>query len=174
LLEEVLPDDAVVTCDAGENRLFMMQWFRTGEGGEYLQPAAGGGMGYAVPAAMAARLADAGRVIVAVCGDGGFAMSIHALMTAIQENIPIAVVVFNNGALGWVLHGMGREAVAASFADFDHAEIARSLGCDGFKVASVDDLRMALKSVNDLRRPMVIDVPTSLSTSFMDVAQRFN
>ncbi len=174
LLEETLPDDAVVTCDAGENRLFMMQWFRTAEGGEYLQPAAGGGMGYAVPAAMAARLAAADRVIVAVCGDGGFAMSIHALMTAIQENIPIAVVVFNNGALGWVLHGMGREAVAASFADFDHAEIARSLGCDGVKVASADDLRMALKSVIDLRRPLVIDVPTSLSTSFMDVAQRFS
>jgi acetolactate synthase I/II/III large subunit len=101
-------------------------------------------------------------------------MSIHALMTAVQENIPIAVVVFNNGALGWVLHGMGREAVAASFADFDHAEIARSLGCDGVKATSADDLRMALKSVMELRRPLVIDVPTSLSTSFMDVAQRFS
>jgi acetolactate synthase-1/2/3 large subunit len=173
LLEEIVPDDAVVTCDAGENRLFMMQWFRTAPGGEYLQPAAGGGMGYAVPAAMAARLADAERPVVAVCGDGGFAMSIHALMTAVQENIPIAVVVFNNGALGWVLHGMGREAVAASFADFDHAGIARSLGCDGVKIASTDDLRTALKSIPDLSRPLVIDVPTSLSTSFKDVAQRF-
>jgi acetolactate synthase-1/2/3 large subunit len=174
LLEEAIPDDAVVTCDAGENRLFMMQWFRTAPGGEYLQPAAGGGMGYAVPAAMAARLADSERPVVAVCGDGGFAMSIHALMTAIQENIPVAVVVFNNGALGWVLHGMGREAVAASFSDFDHAGIARSLGCDGVTVASADDLRMALKSVVGLPRPLVIDVPTSLSTSFKDVAQRFD
>jgi acetolactate synthase-1/2/3 large subunit len=172
LLEEVIPDDAVVTCDAGENRLFMMQWFRTAPGGEYLQPAAGGGMGYAVPAAMAARLASAERPVVAVCGDGGFAMSIHALMTAVQENIPIAVVVFNNGALGWVLHGMGREAVAASFADFDHAGIARSLGCDGVKVAGTDDLRTVLKSITDLSRPLVIDVPTSLSTSFKDVAQK--
>jgi acetolactate synthase-1/2/3 large subunit len=68
---------------------------------------------------------------------------------------------------------MGREAVAASFADFDHAEIARSLGCDGIKVNSVDDLRTALKSVVDLSRPLVIDVPTSLSTSFKDVAQSF-
>jgi acetolactate synthase-1/2/3 large subunit len=172
LLEETVPDDAVVTCDAGENRLFMMQWFRTAPGGEYLQPAAGGGMGYAVPAAMAARLASAERPVVAVCGDGGFAMSIHALMTAVQENIPIAVVVFNNGALGWVLHGMGREAVAASFADFDHAGIARSVGCDGVKVAGAEDLRTALKSITDLSRPLVIDVPTSLSTSFKDVAQR--
>ena len=53
-------------------------------------------MGYAVPAAMAARLADVNRPVVAVCGDGGFAMSIHALMTAVQENIPIAVVVIQD------------------------------------------------------------------------------
>ena len=61
LMEEAVPEDTVITCDAGENRLFMMQWFRTAAGGEYLQPAAGGGMGYAVPAAMAARLADPDR-----------------------------------------------------------------------------------------------------------------
>ncbi len=171
LLEESLPDDTVITCDAGENRLFMMQWFRTPAGGEYLQPAAGGGMGYAVPAAMAARLADPDRPVVAVCGDGGFAMSIHALMTAIQEDLPIAVVVFNNGALGWVLHGMGNEAVAANFAEFDHAGIARSLGCDAVHVSSADELRTALKGVAGLTSPLVIDVPTSLSTSFKDVAQ---
>ena len=83
-------------------------------------------MGYAVPAAMAARLAAPSRTVVAVCGDGGFAMSIHALMTAVQEDLPIGVLVLNNGALGWVLHGMGEKAVAAHFAEFDHAGIARS------------------------------------------------
>jgi acetolactate synthase I/II/III large subunit len=172
LMEETIPDDTVITCDAGENRLFMMHWFRTAAGGEYLQPAAGGGMGYAVPAAMAARLADPERPVLAVCGDGGFGMSIHALMTAIQESLPIAVLVFNNGALGWVLHGMGDRAVAASFAEFDHAQIARSLGCDGVRVSSVDELRAQLKGLTDLTRPLVIDVPTSLSTSFKDVTQR--
>ncbi len=170
-MEETIPDDTVITCDAGENRLFMMHWFRTAAGGEYLQPAAGGGMGYAVPAAMAARLADPDRPVLAVCGDGGFAMSIHALMTAIQESLPIAVLVFNNGALGWVLHGMGDRAVAASFAEFDHAQIARSLGCDGVRVSSVDELRTQLKGLTNLTRPLVVDVPTSLSTSFKDVAQ---
>ncbi len=171
LMEEAIPEDTVITCDAGENRLFMMHWFRTAAGGEYLQPAAGGGMGYAVPAAMAARLADPVRPVLAVCGDGGFAMSIHALMTAVQENLPIAVLVFNNGALGWVLHGMGNKAVAASFAEFDHAEIARALGCDGMRVSSVDELRTLLKGLTNLTTPLVVDVPTSLSTSFRDVAQ---
>ena len=171
VLEETYPEDGVITCDAGENRLFMMQWYRCKSGGEYLQPAAGGGMGYAVPAAMAAKLASPARTALAVCGDGGFAMSIHALMTAVQEALPIGVLVFNNEALGWVLHGMGEKAVAAHFAPFDHAAVARSIGCDGVRIASVSELRDVLKRLNGLTRPLVIDVPTSLATSFRDVAQ---
>jgi acetolactate synthase-1/2/3 large subunit len=171
ILHDVFPDDATVCCDAGENRLFMMHWYRSKNPGRYLQPAAGGGMGYAVPAAMAAKLAYPDRPALAVCGDGGFAMSIHALMTAVQEKLPIGVLVFNNGALGWVLHGMGEKAVAAGFDPFDHAAIARSLGCDAMRVESASDLRDALKSFPDATRPFVIDVPTSLATSFREVTQ---
>ncbi len=171
VLHEEFPDDATVACDAGENRLFMMHWYRSKTPGRYLQPAAGGGMGYAVPAAMAAKLAHPDRPALAVCGDGGFAMSIHALMTALQEKLPIGVLVFNNGALGWVLHGMGEKAVAAGFDPFDHAAIAQSLGCDGVRVESVSDLRDAIKAFPDATRPFVIDVPTSLASSFRDVTQ---
>jgi acetolactate synthase-1/2/3 large subunit len=172
VLEEMFPHDGVVTCDAGENRLFMMRWFRSQEGGEYLQPAAGGGMGYAVPAAMAAKLADPSRTVLAVCGDGGFAMSVHALMTAVQEGFPIGVLVLNNNALGWVLHSMGDKAVAANFASFDHAAIARSIGCEGVRISGVAELRDALKRVADATVPVVIDVPTSLQTSFRDVMHK--
>ncbi|MET0458915.1 MAG: thiamine pyrophosphate-dependent enzyme [Ilumatobacteraceae bacterium] len=57
-------------------------------------------MGDAVPAAMAAKLAHPDRPALAVGGDGGFAMSIHALMTAVHEHLPIGVLVFDDGALG--------------------------------------------------------------------------
>ena len=171
VLQEVFPDDAAVSCDAGENRLFMMHWYRSRTPARYLQPAAGGGMGYAVPAAMAAKLAVPDRPSLAVCGDGGFAMSIHALMTAVQERIGIGVLVFNNGALGWVLHGMGEQAVAAGFDPFDHAAIARSVGCDAVRAETASDLRDAIKAFTEATRPFVIDVPTSLATSFRDVTQ---
>jgi acetolactate synthase I/II/III large subunit len=171
VLHEALPDRTMISCDAGENRLFMMHWFRSRVPGSYLQPAAGGGMGYSVPAAMAAKLAHPERPALAVCGDGGFAMSLHALMTAVQEDLPIGVLVFNNGALGWVLHGMGERAIAADFASFDHEAIASALGCDAVRVTSTAVLRDAVKSLADLSRPLVIDVPTSLATSFRDVTQ---
>jgi acetolactate synthase-1/2/3 large subunit len=170
ILEDTFPSSGVVSCDAGENRLFMMQWYRSKEGGDYLQPAAGGGMGYAVPAAMAVKLAFPDRPALAVCGDGGFAMCVHALMSAVQEKLPIGVLVLNNGALGWVLHGMGDRAVAANFAEFDYASIAQSLGCDSVRVGSTRQLKEALERLPDLKVPLVIDVPTSLATSFQDLA----
>ena len=170
-MEEVIPEDTTVTCDAGENRLFMMQWYRSGSGGDYLQPGGGGGMGYAVSSALGVRLADPERPVVAFCGDGGFAMCLHALMTAVQEHLPIAVVVMNNGALGWTLHSQNETPVISDLGDFDYAAIAESLGCRGLRPMDAEELRTALKSVTDLSEPLVIDVPTSLATSFAEVKQ---
>src|ERR1700728_2669000 len=97
ILAEEVPPDSVVTCDAGENRLFMLHDFVVGDGGAFLQPNAGGGMGYAVPAAMAASLTGS-RHSYAVCGDGGFAMTLNGLMSAIENNVALTVVVFDNRA----------------------------------------------------------------------------
>jgi acetolactate synthase I/II/III large subunit len=172
-LAESVPDDVIMSCDAGENRLFMMRWFKVPARGDYLQPSAGGGMGYAVPAAMGARLAFPDRPAVAVCGDGGLAMSLHSLMTAVQEELAIAVVVLNNGALGWVAHGMGKRAIASHFAEFDHAAIARAIGCDGIQVTTLGELDEAFSRIPDLRRPLLIDVPTSMEVSFKDLASTY-
>jgi acetolactate synthase-1/2/3 large subunit len=169
LLNDLVPDHAIITCDAGENRLFMMRWYRSKRPGGYLQPAAGGGMGHAVPAALGAKLASPDAPVMAVCGDGGFSMSLHGLMTAIDESLPIAVLVLNNGVLGWVLNSMGKRAVATDLGDFDYASMARAMGCDGVRPTSVGELGDALGRLSNLERPLVIDVPTGLDTSYRDI-----
>jgi len=168
-LQRSLPDDAIVTCDAGENRLFMLHHFRTKSGMEYLQPAAVGGMGYAIPAALAARLVHPHRTAVAVCGDGGFAIGMNGLFTAIEERIPIIVVVFNNGALGWVRHGQGDRPIASEFGSFDHAAIARAMGCEGIRVEQPSDLPAAFQRALSAGRPCVVDVVTNTVATFRDV-----
>jgi len=168
-LQRALPDDAIVTCDAGENRLYMQHYFRTRGGMEYLQPAAVGGMGYAIPAALAAKLVHPGRAAVAVCGDGGFGIAMNGMMTAFEEKIPIVTVVFNNSALGWVLHGQGERPIASEFAPFDHAAIARAMGCDAYRVERPADLQPALRDAMAGGRPAVVDVVTSLKETFRKV-----
>jgi acetolactate synthase I/II/III large subunit len=168
-LHDALPDDAIVTCDAGENRLFMLHYFRTKDRMEYLQPAAVGGMGYAIPAAMAARLVHPRRAAVAVCGDGGFGIAMNGLLTAIEERIPIVVVVFDNGMLGWVRHGQGERPIASKFANFDYAAIARAMGCFAVRVTEPSALAGALAEALAAQVPAVVDVVTSERITFRDV-----
>jgi len=91
-------------------------------------------------------------------------------MTAVEERIPIVVVVLNNGALGWVLHGQGERPIASRFAEFDHAAIARAMGCAGVRVNRPAELKEALAWAVAAGRPAVVDVNTSLGYTFQDVS----
>jgi acetolactate synthase I/II/III large subunit len=169
-LQRAVPDDAFLTCDAGENRLFMLHYFQTKAPGTLLQPAASGGMGYAIPAALAAKVVHPGRAAVAVCGDGGFAMAMNGLMTAVEEELPIVVVVLNNRSLGWVLHGQGERPIASTFSAFDHAAIAESMGCRGIRVETPDQLAGAYSSALAEGRPTVVEVMSSGEETYRKVS----
>lgn len=162
-----LPDDVIVTCDAGENRIFMTHCYQTRQAGNFVQAAGAGPMGFGIPAALAAKLLHPDRPVVAVCGDGGFAMTMNGLMTAVEQDLPIIVVIFNNQALGWSLHSRG--SFATKLSDFDHAAIARGMGCEGVRISDAAQLGPALHKALAARRPTVIDVQTSLDISFEDL-----
>jgi acetolactate synthase-1/2/3 large subunit len=169
-LRRGLPEDAIVTCDAGENRIMMTHFYQTKREEGFLQAAGSGPMGFAIPAALGAKLVNPDRPVVAVCGDGGFAMTMNGLMTAVEHDIPIVVVVFNNKALGWVLHGSG--PFAAEFGDFDHAAIARAMGCRGVRIEDPAAIAPALADALATRAPSVLDVRTSLAVSFADITSQ--
>jgi acetolactate synthase-1/2/3 large subunit len=166
-LQRALPADSIVTCDAGENRIFMTHYYQTKRAGGFLQAAGAGPMGFAIPAAMAAKLVHPDCAVVAVCGDGGFSMTMNGLFTAVEEQIPIIVLVFNNHALGWSMHLRG--TFGTKFAEFDHAAIAQSIGCLGIRVTHPDELTQAFERALGSRIPVVIDVETSLEATYHDV-----
>lgn len=129
MLANHLPDASIATCDAGENRLFMLRDFQCRGRTSVLQPNGGGGMGYAVPSAISAALNTDTPQAVAVCGDGGISMTLHALMTAIESNANLMVVVLDNSILGWVYNGQRGRVIASELKQFDYAAIARAMGC---------------------------------------------
>jgi len=172
-IRNAIADDAIVISDAGENRLFMTHWFQIGKAGTFISPAATGGMGYAIPAALAVKLIYPERKVIATTGDGGFSMSMNGLMTACEEDIPIVVVVFNNSALGWVRHGQGDRAIASEFSDMNFAKIAEAIGCRGYRIEHPGQLEKALSEAVESDNPVVMDVVTSMKTSFRDVSSQF-
>jgi acetolactate synthase I/II/III large subunit len=171
-LRDALPDDVVICTDAGENRLLMCRYFENHAGGDYLQPSGAGGMGYAIPAALGAKVHASERTVVAVCGDGGLSMSLAALMTSVEENLPIVVVVFNNGALGWVKHSQranGEVEFKSSLLGFDYAAIGAAIGLESFHVAQPDELIPAVSKAVESGKPALVVVDVSTEQTFVDL-----
>jgi acetolactate synthase-1/2/3 large subunit len=168
-IRKAVSDDAVLTCDGGENRLFMTYFYQIKRPGTFISPTSTGAMGYAIPAALAAKLVYPHRQCVAVCGDGGFSMALGGLMTACEEHIPIVTVVLNNSALGWVKHFQKERVIASELSDMNMAEIARAIGCRGFRVEEPGQLAGALAEALAGDVPAVLDVRTSLEIGFEDI-----
>ena len=101
LLSQKLDDNAVVTADVGQNQIWTANQFMVPHG-RFLTSGGMGTMGYSVPAAMGAKLADPRRQVVAVCGDGSFQMQMMELATVRQHDIPIKIIVMKNQRLGMV------------------------------------------------------------------------
>ena len=104
-----------------------------------------------------------------MAGDGGYAMSLHGLMTAVENGRRLLVVVMDNQALGWVLHGQGERPYMAEFAHFDLAAIAGAIGCAATEARTEAEVRSAV--ANALHEPgvHVLVVHTSLAESFLTI-----
>lgn len=168
-INEYIGEDALIALDAGENRVYTVHYFKTKAPGSMILPGSAGGMGYAVPSALAAKLVHPEKKVLAFCGDGGFAMTMNGLLTAVQYNIPIVTVVFNNSVLGWVKNAQGDDVIASEFGDVNFASIAESMGCVGFIVENPNDIKSTLEKAFASGKPAVIDVKTDEKESYKKV-----
>jgi acetolactate synthase-1/2/3 large subunit len=174
VLSRELPADAIVTCDAGENRLFVLRDYQTKPGGTVLQPNGGGGMGYAVAAAVGAAVDFPGRTVVGVCGDGGISMSLHSLISAVELGLTLTIVVLDNGVLGWVYSGQAGRHVASEFKDFDYAAIAAAMGCRAARVETLDDFAAALSAAKSHEGVSVIVAKTGRNDRYQHMMASLN
>ena len=154
----MLPDDALLTTDAGNFGGWIARGFRFGRRNGFLGPTSGA-MGYGLPAAIAACLCQPGRTIVALCGDGGLAMTMNELETAVRERAKVVVVVFDNRRYGTIaMHqrNRGTAIVATELGAIDFAAVARACGAQGGRVTRDAEFEPALRDALAADRPAVI------------------
>ena len=101
LLSEAMEDDAVYVADVGQNQIWSCGYHIV-KNGRFLTTGGMGTMGYSIPAAMGAKLADRTKQVIAVCGDGSFQMSMMELATMRQFDVPVKIIVLKNNYLGMV------------------------------------------------------------------------
>ncbi|OLO37026.1 hypothetical protein BTR23_14915 [Alkalihalophilus pseudofirmus] len=171
-IESVIDENTIVTLDAGENRVYNIHYLKTKSAGSLISPASAGGMGYSIPAALATKLVNPERKVLSICGDGGFPMTMNGLMTSLEYNLPIVVVIMNNSALGWVKNAQEDRVIASTYPDYNFSEIARSFGCNGVKIDKAEDLAPAIEKAFETGKTTVIDVVTSNEESYKKIMSK--
>jgi acetolactate synthase-1/2/3 large subunit len=159
-LQSALPDDVIVTNDAGNFAGFLHRYWRFREGNVQLG-SANGAMGYAVPAAVGAKLVHPDRTVVAMVGDGGVLMTGQEIETAARHGAAILVIVFQNGLYGTIaMHQASRFGRTAGVAidPVDLTQWARGLGATAFDVHDLRDLTRALEAARGTIGPVVMTV----------------
>lgn len=163
-LAQVLPDHAVITVDVGLNKYAMGLTYPIRSQQRILFSNGLSAMGFALPAALGARLARPEDPVVAVSGDGGFLMNVQELETSVRHSLPVVALVLRDNALGLIRRmqvARFGEAVGTTLGNPDLPTLAAAFGARGITVDTADMLADVLVEALASYQTWVIDIPTS-------------
>jgi pyruvate dehydrogenase (quinone) len=163
VLDEVADDDAVFTVDTGMCNVWAARYITPNGRRRVIGSFRHGSMANALPHAVGAQFAYPGRQIVAMSGDGGLSMLMGELLTVREHQVPVKVVVFNNGSLGMIRLEMmvaGYPAFQTDHGPVDYAAIAQASGLRALRVEKPTDVREAFIDAFRDPGPVLVDVLT--------------
>ncbi|MBM05670.1 MAG: thiamine pyrophosphate-binding protein [Oceanibulbus sp.] len=162
-LRDELPDDVVVTLDAGNHTGWAQRFLRFGRPGRIVGSTCGA-MGYSVPAAVAASIAEPERLTLSFVGDGGFMMSGNELATAAQYGGRPIVLLINNGIYGTIRMHQERDhperISGTTLQNQDFVKMAEGLGAYAERVTKTEDFAAAFTRARESGRPALIELVT--------------
>jgi len=161
-LAQLAPRDSIVTVDVGQHQMWAAQWWPVRRPRSFLTSGGLGTMGFSVPAAMGAALANPGVPTLVLTGDGSLLINIQELATIAENELDIRICVFNNGHLGLVRQQQelfyGERIVASRFdARPDFAAIARGFGLPGYRVSIPHDEEALARALTG-KGPALLDI----------------
>jgi len=154
---------AIITTEVGQNQMWAAQFYKCDEPNTFLSSGGLGTMGYGFPAAIGAQLARPDRLVVDIAGDGSIQMTIQELATAGQYNIPVKVIILNNGYLGMIRQWQKlfyEQRYSQSDMTFapDFVKLAEAYGILGLRAVKPSEVESVLRKAFDHPGPVVIDI----------------
>ena len=156
--------DAIFTCDVGTPTVWACRYLQMNGQRRLLGSFNHGSMANAMPQAIGAQAIDRTRQVVALCGDGGFAMLMGDFLTLAQQKLPVKIIIFNNSVLGFVAMEMksgGYLTDGTELKNPDFAAIAEAAGIKGIRVEKASDIDTALQDAFAYEGPVLIDAITA-------------
>jgi acetolactate synthase I/II/III large subunit len=161
-LRSVFPRDGIAVCDVGSHKLAMGQFWRSYQPGTFFMSNGLSGMGFGIPAAVAAQLAHPDKAVLAVVGDGGMLMMLHDLVLIRELGLPIVMVVFSDRSLSLIRVSENRKGIAPYGVDFcppDFAATAQAFGIASKRAGSIEEAREAVEAALGRREPFLVEAP---------------
>jgi acetolactate synthase-1/2/3 large subunit len=163
-LRKMLPEDAVVTTEVGQNQMWSALYFKALKPRTFISSGGLGTMGFGFPASLGAKVACPDRIVVDIAGDGSFIMTEQELACSVTEKIPVTVIVLNNSVLGMVAQWQrmlykGRYMAVNLDKTPDFVKLAEAYGAQGLRATSIEEFRKAVKTALNGDVTTVIDVP---------------
>jgi acetolactate synthase-1/2/3 large subunit len=161
-LGEITKGECIVATDVGQHQMWAAQFFKIRKPYTFLSSGGLGTMGYGLPAALGAQLGNPGKLVLSLTGDGSFQMNMFELGTAMQEQLPLKIFVFNNHALGMVKQlqyfycEKRYSQVKFTFCP-DFVQLARAYGAVGIRLERSEDVYAILDEVLTNGRLTIVD-----------------
>jgi pyruvate dehydrogenase (quinone) len=161
---ELAEDDAIFTADTGMCTVWAARYLRMKKGRALIGSFNHGSMANALPQAIGAQLLYPHRQVVSFSGDGGLGMLLGDLLSVVQHNLPIKIIVFNNSTLGMVkleMQAAGIPDFGVDFKNFNFAKIAEGAGIPSYRVEEAENVSSTLKTAFKQTGPVLVDVVTN-------------
>jgi acetolactate synthase-1/2/3 large subunit len=166
-LRDSAPDDAIVVSGVGQHQMWTSQYWKFNHPYTWVNSGGLGTMGFAVPAAIGAKVGRPDKMVWAVDGDGCFQMTAQELTTATLERIPVKIAILNNSYLGMVrqwqemFYDERYSEVYLSRDVPDYVKWAEAMGCVGLRAESPEEVQPVIDKANEIDdRPVVVDFRT--------------
>jgi acetolactate synthase I/II/III large subunit len=156
----------IYTVDVGGHQMWSLQTLTLRKGDRILCSGGLGTMGYAIPAAIGAHFAAPESNLIAICGDGGFQMSLPELQTIKEFDVPVKLIVINNGMLGLMKNFQDENfdglhtATVIGYSAPDIAKVASAFGLSSQSIQSDEEVDEAIIWLNKLKKPALLEVKT--------------
>lgn len=165
-LRRLMPDDGILALDNGVYKIWFARNYRAYQPNTVLLDNALATMGAGLPSAIAAKLVNPERTVVAMCGDGGFMMNSQELETAVRLDLNLVVLVLRDDAYGmikWKQAAQGLEGFGLDYGNPDFVRYAESYGASGHRVTSSECLRSLITECLDTPGVHLVEIPMDYS-----------